>query len=240
MLLCSWKIFIEKHKNSIRFPTNCLMAYHYVGAIAYIISAPPMAMIAIFDICSQDVIHGYAAYAFFFTALVGLICNTISTHVTARRYTGSETISKFLHKTKIMKSVVVIICAIAVICYLPVGLTYINTNCGWKRINQNECLAKKLGQEYCTTAPVAVPDTESYQNSTCLFDYTYCGGANNLRSTMQHLSLLSMFAAMGIYGYDMRMLYKLTPPTVTSEKVSPRPLEIVSAPKKTDKIYAEL
>merc|ERR1712032_241191 len=134
-ILWAWRIFISIHIPQL---PSCRMAFYYLSSIAFVISAPPLAMIAIIDTCSFDRLHAYSAYAFFSLSVLGLVFSTISTHVAAGEFTESGPILKFLQTTKTIKSVLLTIFCVSVALYLPIGLALVNINCGWKRLNQTE------------------------------------------------------------------------------------------------------
>ena len=206
--LWAWNIFVGLYIP--QFP-SFLLALYYLGAIAWVIACPIMAMIAIFDNCTQQNIHFAAAITFFIVALVAHTLDTIGTHVAACQYVQSEPfedrVLTFLNTSKIAKYVVLACLLVSFMIYVPIGLALV---CKWEYLNQDECIAKGLGQEYCRTAPIAVPDTDSYQNSTCLYDYSGCPGVNMMRSVSQHFYVICLLSSFGITTYDLRMMYTLS------------------------------
>ncbi|ETW06331.1 hypothetical protein H310_02615 [Aphanomyces invadans] len=163
--------------------SRCSFAASAMGAVATI----GLPILSIYRVSyDHPEIHNYAAYFFFIFQAAAVLLNTYVT----RRILVLATSSPHgtfpvggLRTTWRIQLVFALCFLVAFVLYIPVGLAIV---CSFERLTIVKCLSEGLGADYCTTT-MRFDDTY-----TKLYDYSNCGGINQLRSASQLVCILTL------------------------------------------------
>eukprot|EP00035_Acanthoeca_spectabilis_P032923 m.21151 g.21151 ORF g.21151 m.21151 type:complete len:295 (-) comp5660_c0_seq1:70-954(-) len=174
-----------------------------------VLSAPCLALLAIFDTCHYPTLHNFSAYLFFTFTIVGFVCNSIGTGRMRKMAGGAMLV--VLRRSVRAKAAVSSVFVLAFLLYLPIGLA---VACTPGHVSYTDCIDKGLGEGYCADRRGAGGTS---QNETCLWDYEECAATNTLRSSTQHICVVCILLYYLVLAYEVHAL----PAAASASRITP-------------------